>query len=155
MKKIILVLAAALCFMSVSNAQPKSIGARLGYGLVASYEHYIGEPNFLEVNAGFWNMGINFTGTYNFVFAQPDWTTKGQWSWYAGPGISLGTAHFKGDDGNFFFGLLGQVGLEYRFWFPLELSADLRPTVGICDGKFYNSGLFLGFLPAISVRYSF
>ena len=58
------------------------------------------------------------------------------------------------DANNFFFGLVGQVGLEYTFWFPLQLSADLRPTLGICDGEFWTDGLF-GFVPTLSVRYSF
>ena len=39
-------------------------------------------------------------------------------------------------------------------WFPLQLSADLRPTFGICDSEFWTDGLF-GFAPMISVRYSF
>lgn len=55
----------------------------------------------------------------------------------------------------FFFGFVGQIGFEYKFWFPLQLSADLRPTFGICDGEFWKDGLVYSFVPTFSVRYSF
>jgi hypothetical protein len=57
-------------------------------------------------------------------------------------------------ESNFMFGFVGQVGLEYNFDFPLQLSADLRPVLGWSDGKFYGDGV-LGFVPSISVRYRF
>lgn len=158
MKKTLIFIAATLCFAAAASAQPKAIGARLdgmGYvGLEASYEHYLGNPHFLEVNAGVWGWnGFSASGIYNFVFAQPVWTTRGDWSWYAGPGVSLGVDS-NGDKAKFFFGLAAQVGLEYQFWFPLQLSADLRPVIGFCDGEFYDRGM-LGFVPTISVRYAF
>lgn len=156
MKKALIVIAAVLGFAVMASAQPKAVGGRLGYGLEASYQHYLCGPNFLEVNAGIWglgNIGFRATGTYNFTFAQPEWTPRGQWAWYAGPGVTLGTS--CDSENNFFFGILGQIGLEYTFWFPLQLSADLRPAFGFCDGGFYTDGLAYGFVPTISVRYSF
>lgn len=158
MKKALIVIAAVFGFALVASAQPKAVGGRLGYGLEASYQHFLGNPNFLEVNLGLdllgGEPGFRATGTYNFTFAQPNWTPRGNWAWYAGPGATLGTTHYN-DDNNFFFGLVGQVGLEYTFWFPLQLSADLRPTIGICDGEFWTNGITYGFIPTISVRYSF
>ena len=86
--------------------------------------------------------------------------------------------HFKAADGvnivryldnGFMLGICGQVGLEYTIWFPLQLSVDLRPVIGMHsnsgytahDGPhygtrvgFYDNGL-LGFAPTISVRYRF
>jgi len=158
MKKTLVIIVAALGLSIAAMAQPKAIGGRLGYGLEASYQHYIGNPNFLEVNAGLWGLsdvGFKLTGTYNFVFAQPSWSPRGHWAWYAGPGVTLGTAYYNDSSNNLFIGLLGQVGLEYEFWFPLQLSADLRPTFGFCDGEFYNDGFTFGFIPTISVRYCF
>lgn len=158
MKKAIIIIAAVLGFATMASAQPKAVGGRLGYGLEASYQHYLGAPNFLEVNAGLnvygGKAGFNATGTYNFMFAQPSWTPRGEWGWYAGPGVTLGSTYYN-DDHNFFFGVVGQVGVEYTFWFPLQLSADLRPTFGLCDGEFWTNGLWGGFIPTISVRYSF
>lgn len=158
MKRALIILVAVFGFAAMASAQPKAVGGRLGFGIEASYQHYLGDPNFLELNAGVWGfggVGFRTTGTYNFVFAQPQWSPRGSWAWYAGPGVTLGTAHWNGEDNKFFFGILGQVGVEYKFWFPLQLSADIRPTLGICDGDFYSDGLIGGFLPTISVRYAF
>ena len=106
MRKAIIVIAAMLGFAFMSSAQPKAIGGRLGYGLEASYQHYLGSPNFLEANAGIWgheDIGFKVTGTYNFTFAQPKWTPRGNWAWYAGPGVTFGTS-CEGNN-NFFFGI--------------------------------------------------
>ncbi|MCI1639669.1 MAG: hypothetical protein LKI42_00120 [Bacteroidales bacterium] len=157
MKKVFISVVILLGLSVVLSAQPKAIGGRFGYGMEASYEHYFGKPHFLEVNAGIFDpndVGFRLTGIYNYVFAQPDWTTNGQWSWYAGPGVSLGSAYYN-DNNNFFFGVVGQIGLEYQFWFPLQLSADFRPVFGVCDGEFYRDGFLDGFFPTISVRYLF
>ena len=67
MRKAIIVIAAMLGFAFMSSAQPKAIGGRLGYGLEASYQHYIGRHNLLEANAGIWGheeFGFQFTGKY-------------------------------------------------------------------------------------------
>ena len=130
MKKTIIIIAVMLGFAFAASAQPKAIGGRLGYGIEASYQHTLGAPHFLELNAGIFGLnhvGFRFTGLYNFVFAQPNWTPRGSWAWYAGPGVSLGTAHYNDKNGQFFAGIAGQLGLEYEFWFPLQLSVDLRP----------------------------
>ncbi len=87
------------------------------------------------------------------MIAQPDWTSRGEWGFYAGPGASLG----YGFNNSFHIAAVGQVGLEYTFWFPLQLSVDLRPQFGVAvhDGAhFYKGGLF-GFVPTIGVRYRF
>lgn len=158
MKKTLIIIAAVLGFAVAASAQPKAIGGRLGYCIEASYQHYLGDPNFLEINAGIWGLsdiGFKATGIYNFVFAQPAWSPRGFWSWYAGPGVTFGTTAYNEKNGKFFFGLVGQIGLEYEFWFPLQLSADLRPTFGFCDSEFYKDGISYGFIPTISIRYAF
>ena len=158
MKKTIIIIAVMLGFAFAASAQPKAIGGRLGYGIEASYQHTLGAPHFLELNAGIFginHVGFRFTGLYNFVFAQPNWTPRGSWAWYAGPGVSLGTAHYNDKNGQFFAGIAGQLGLEYEFWFPLQLSVDLRPQFGFCDGAFYMDGVTYGFVPTLSVRYAF
>ena len=154
MKKTIIIIAVMLGFAFAASAQPKAIGGRLGYGIEASYQHTLGAPHFLEL-FGLNHVGFRFTGLYNFVFAQPNWTPRGSWAWYAGPGVSLGTAHYNDKNGQFFAGIAGQLGLEYEFWFPLQLSVDLRPQFGFCDGEFYMDGVTYGFVPTLSVRYAF
>lgn len=195
MKKILLTLLITATAIS-AYAQPRALGLRIGVsGLEADYQHTMGNKNqFIEGDLGLdfgYNAngvpGIKATATYNFVWARPAWTDKGTWALYAGPGVSLGyvndQVHFKANDGKniihyldngFMLGVCGQVGLEYTFWFPLQLSVDLRPTIGMhingghtqtnaVNGDtvtygarvgFYDNGL-LGFAPTISVRYRF
>ena len=161
MKKIILMAVLALGITIAANAQPRAIGGRLAYGVEASYQHTVQGADFVEANLGLFGFGsLNATATYNFMIAQPAWTDRGEWGFYAGPGASLGY-HFANA---VTISAVGQVGLEYTFWFPLQLSVDLRPQIGIAAGKnigpngqdvaFYTGGLFV-FVPTIGVRYRF
>lgn len=186
MKKIIFTLVAVLAFTAVATAQPKSIGGRFGYmGLEVSYEHGMAGANFLELNGGLdfgWDgtPGFIASGIYNFMIAQPNWS-RGEWGFYAGPGAYAGYVddrvkvdHIDNESWHghsfhapgFTFGITGQVGLEYTFWFPLQLSVDLRPYLGLHingDGEYhyehkvgwYDRGASMGFAPTLSVRYRF
>lgn len=153
MKKIILIAALALGVAFAATAQPKAIGVRLGYAAEISYQHNVNGADFVEANLGslgFW--GLDVSSTYNFMIAQPAWTDRGEWGFYAGPGLALGFFHGTS------IAVQGQVGLEYTFWFPLQLAIDLKPQIGvqIWDGGagFWRGGLY-GFAPCLSVRYSF
>ena len=151
MKKIILVAALVLGFAAAAAAQPRAIGVRIGNGGEISYQHQLGS-NFLEVDGG---LGLGFdgvfnvgaTGIYNFMIAQPAWTSRGEWGFYAGPGASVG--HGLGEANYLTLGVAGMVGLEYSFWFPLQLSLDFRQHVGIGNGFWAPSSIGLG------VRYKF
>lgn len=154
MKKIIIIAALALGFAVAASAQPRAIGGRLAYGLEASYQHTVRGADFVEANLGLFGFGaIDATATYNFMIAQPDWTSRGEWGFYAGPGASLG----YGFNNSFHIAAVGQVGLEYTFWFPLQLSVDLRPQFGVAvhDGAHFYTGDLFGFVPTIGVRYRF
>ena len=158
MKKIILIAALVFGVAFAASAQPRAVGGRvLGSGFEASYQHYVGGENFVEADLGlFTPYALQATATYNFMLAQPAWTARGEWGVYAGPGATLGLNYARRNE--FVFAAVGQVGLEYTFWFPLQLSVDLRPQIGIAAGKggvrFYEEGL-LGFVPTIGVRYRF
>lgn len=156
MKKIILSVILAVAAVT-AFAQPKAIGARIGADLQASYEHNVGDKaNFVEVDLGLelLGLGLNAAGSYNFMIAQPEWTPKGEWGFYAGPLVKAGYIWVGG-----YASVGAQVGLEYTFDFPLQLSVDLRPALGAYFGSgyagFYSSGLLTGFVPCLSVRYSF
>lgn len=161
MKKIIVIAALMLGFAVAASAQPRAIGGRLGNGAEVSYQHTLGQ-NFLEIdggagldiyNAGHFNLGA--TGIYNFMIAQPQWTDQGEWGFYAGPGAGLGLG--IGNDGNgnkhnyFTLSAAGMVGLEYTFWFPLQLSVDFRQHIGFGFGK----GIWFPSSVGISARYRF
>ncbi len=157
MKKIIIIAIMTLAVTLAANAQPKAIGGRLGYGLEASYQHNVGQnANFMEIDLGLGFVGgLQLNGAYNFMIAQPEWTTKGEWGFYAGP--SVGAAYlWYVNGGSITVG--GQLGLEYTFDFPLQLSVDIRPQIGALFysgyAGFYMGGLF-GFIPCLSVRYRF
>ena len=154
MKKIILVAAIVLGFAAAAAAQPRAIGVRLGNGGEVSYQHTLGGENFLEVDGG---LGLGFDGTfnvgatgiYNFMIAQPQWTSQGTWGFYAGPGVGVGLG--LGETNYFTLAVAGMVGLEYTFDFPLQLSLDVRPQIGFGFGH----GLHWGVMPALGVRYRF
>ena len=153
MKKIILVAAMVLGFAVAASAQPRALGVRIGNGGEISYQHQLG-ANFLEVDGG---LGLGFdgvfnvgaTGIYNFMIAQPQWTSRGEWGFYAGPGATVGLG--LGEANYLALGAAGMVGLEYTFWFPLQLSLDVKPTLGFG----FNHGFHWGVMPAFALRYRF
>ena len=146
MKKIILVAALVLGFTVAASSQPRAVGIRFAYGAELSYQHNMG-ADFIEADLGLGNFQyLNIAATYNFMIAQPNWTDRGDWGFYAGPGVALGA----GKD-IFNVGVAGQVGLEYSFWFPLQLSIDIRPQLGLVGNTF---GIW-GWYPQLGVRYKF
>lgn len=164
MKKIIIAAVIALGTVIAANAQPRAIGGRLGYSLEASYQHTVGGADFIEANLGtFGYQSLNASAIYNFMIAQPAWTARGEWGFYAGPGLAIGTGF--SDTYAFNLDFAAQVGLEYTFWFPLQLSVDLRPQFGVRIGDEYRNGKgrhasydkwgLYGFAPTLSVRYRF
>lgn len=150
MKKIILVAAMVLGFTVAAVAQPRAIGGKFGWGAEVSYQHGFGS-NFLEANVGLNSFNsIDGSVVYNFMIAQPNWTDRGEWGFYAGPGAAVGMNVF-GEDPYFHIAAAGMVGLEYTFWFPLQLSVDVRPTLGYGFGY----GFHWGVMPSLGVRYRF
>ncbi|MBR6882858.1 MAG: hypothetical protein IKN06_07835, partial [Bacteroidales bacterium] len=74
---------------------------------------------------------------------------------YAGPGVTAGygtawSEKYNEDRTSPFLGLSAQVGMEYTFWFPLQLSVDFRPNF-LFPVRFNQH--WYGF--ALSARYSF
>ena len=156
MKKIILIAAMALGFVVTAVAQPRAIGVRLGNGLEVSYQHTL-DNNFIQADLGLMGFGanINANATYNWTLAKPQWTDRGEWSVYAGPGAGLGLG-WVGGASYFNIGVVGMVGLEYTFWFPLQLSIDLRPQIGCVFAKNVGAAFYSdSWVPALSVRYRF
>ena len=150
MKKILLTAALILGLSFAASAQPRAIGAKFGWGLDLSYQHSFG-TNFLEADLGLNNFNaLDVVGVYNFMIAQPYWTDRGEWGFYAGPGAALGLG-MKDENNYFHLAVAGMVGLEYTFWFPLQLSFDIRPQIGAGFGH----GLYWTMTPSIGVRYRF
>ena len=151
MKKILLIAAMLLGFAAAAAAQPRAAGLKLGWGAEASYQHTVKGANFIEATLGLNDFtSLNASAVYNFMIAQPQWTDKGEWGFYAGPGASVGTCMLK-DRSYFHLSAAGMVGLEYTFWFPLQLSFDLKPQLGFG----FNYGFHFNVMPSLGVRYRF
>ncbi len=155
MKKLIII-AIALFTAAAVYAQPRAIGGRLGYGLELNYQHSLGN-NMLDIDFGLPGFyGIEAAATYDWVFPISSWNEQGSWNWYAGVGAGGGMYGFSDVMG--FVGVAGRIGVEYNFWFPMNMSIDWRPLVGpyFYGGGvgFNNLGIFQGGI-ALSIRYLF
>ena len=150
MKRIILIAAMMLGLAFAATAQPRAIGARMGSGFEASYQHTVKGADFVEADLGllFFSSSLNASAVYNFMIAQPAWTDRGEWGFYAGPGAALGLGYHTS---GFNLAAAGQVGLEYTFWFPLQLSFDIRAQLGASFGH----GFYYDIGPSLGVRYRF
>ncbi|MBO4371204.1 MAG: hypothetical protein J5808_07610 [Paludibacteraceae bacterium] len=175
MKKLIVLAALMVAGVVAAVAQPRAIGARLGYGVEFSYEHGLGD-NMLSIEAGLNGFtGVQAAVTYDWIFPISSWEHKGEWNWYAGVGAGAGFGWPLYRDyaydayGNTYvakygysrigFGVAGRIGVEYNFWFPLQLSVDWRPVIGpelvIADDpylRFYDAGMYS---ICLGVRYKF
>ncbi len=185
MKKIFVLVALVATYAWVS-AQPRAIGLRLGYGVEASYQHQTSETNMVSLDLGMFGInGLEAACTYDWInpggldFSSV-WSEKGEWNWYAGIGGALGGGwpSVKKVDGiretytSGFAGVAARLGVEYNFWFPLQLSIDYRPVLSMglamhtyhdtnlqnrstdYSYGFYSGGLYAGAI-TLGVRYKF
>ncbi len=163
MKKIALLFVFAVAMATAAFAQPRAVGLRIGYGAEASYQHSMGENNMIEVELGLPGFNaIEAAATYDWInpggLVIP-WENKGSWNWYAGVGAGVGYNWGTWWYSAYAFGgVAGRVGVEYNFWFPLQLSVDWRPVIGVEGNKygadFYADGLYSGAI-ALAARYTF
>ena len=165
MKKLVLLSLFVVAMAAAAFAQPRAIGGRLGYGIEVSYQHTLSEENMISADLGLPGfVGLEAAATYDWLNPgglMIPWEEKGSWNWYAGVGAGAGFYGFSNIVG--YVGAAGRVGVEYNFWFPLQLSIDWRPILGLGFGDagdtassvwFNTSGLFCGGI-ALGVRYIF
>jgi hypothetical protein len=158
MKKMILTFALIVSMVATLMAQAdnKAIGVRLGsgfgYGAEISYQQPLSKANRLEVDLGLNSWGFGLNGVYQWVWDLSDLADG--FNWYAGVGAGIGSYNFKfnsfpNNPSNLSVGVLGQVGIEYKFEIPLTISLDYRPGIyvvpsfqgsydGICLGARYR-----------------
>lgn len=161
MFKTIILTGLCCCCLLVANDLPaqsyqSAIGARLGVPFSVSYKTFVSGSNALEVFGGLRGSSfyrwINVGGLYQIHKAIPD--VEGL-AWYFGGGASAFFYTYDNDfigddDTTVAFGLLGNLGLDYKFAdAPVNLSLDWVPIFFI-NG--YTSG-FGGGYGALSVRY--
>ncbi len=160
MKKLLLSTTMLFGFMFCANAQnisENALGLRLGtndgFGSEISYQRKLSSKNRLELDLGWRNSNnvdaIKLTGLYTWV-----WNIDQGFNWYAGFGGGLGSwnTNVNGykDNGTFAYAA-GDIGIEYNFDFPLQISLDLRPEIG-GHGYYENN---YGSDIALGLRYKF
>ena len=127
MKKAFLILVAVIGFAFAANAQ--NLGVRLGTDGEISFQQNLGSNNRLELDLG--TSGLltwsdvhyfSLTGVYQW-----HWYIVDQLGWYVGPGVQASLFQ-SSKSGNYFnVSVGGQIGLDYEFNIPLQLSLDVRP----------------------------
>ena len=132
MKRLVAILSIVLCVITTATAQPRAIGGRIGGDIDFSYQHALGSRNMLDLSAGvgFGNyFSIGVAGAYDWLFPIKGWNHPGAWTFYAGPAAGL----YVNTSGKIPIGINigGQVGIEYTFEFPLNISLDYRPLINI------------------------
>ena len=164
MKKLVLTalaIFAGFTFMNAQEIADNAIGLRLGdsdgFGAEISYQRALGGDNRLELDLGLRSGnnydGFKLTGLYQWVFP-----LDGAFNWYVGAGGGVASYSFDNvpqdfDDSETFIFAAGDIGIEYSFDIPLQLSLDFRPEIGFGNDRFDNNDL--DFDIALGVRYQF
>ena len=176
MKKLIyssLLLVAIAFSAQAQNISKNALGLRLGdndgFGAEISYQRKLQKNNRLELDLGIRNNkyadSFKLVGLYQWV-----WNIEGGFNWYAGIGAGIGSwkygdlykEDFKKYNPNYYGGynygnggtyavLAGDLGIEYNFDFPLQVSLDFRPEFVLGNGYGRNYGSDIG----LGLRYKF
>ena len=162
MKKIILSAFMLLGLAFATQAQDISknaLGLRLGdndgFGGEVSYQRGLGDNNRLELDLGWRNSkhvdAMKLVGLYQWV-----WNIDRGFNWYAGVGGGVGSWSYDnkyGDGSGTILLAAGDLGIEYNFDIPIQISLDLRPEF------YFNSNDYRedNFGPdvALGIRYRF
>ena len=170
---------------STQAQEKNAIGIRLGdnsgFGGEVTFQTAVSKKNRIELDLGFRNEGnvyyngygngyyggkgyghndIKLVGIYQWVF-----NIKNGFKWYVGPGVGAGIYSSKNyynkvydkyeNKSGAFAVIAGDVGIEYNFKFPLQLSFDVRPELYLSpdyvDARDNSFGPDLG----LSARYRF
>lgn len=136
------------------NALGLRIGDNDGFGGEISYQRKLAKNNRLEFDLGLRGNtdenALKLAALYQWV-----WNIEKGFYWYAGAGAGVGSWSYKRDDAlnqNFVF-VAGDLGIEYNFDIPLQVSLDFRPELYI-NSNSYRSNNFGPDL-ALAIRYRF
>lgn len=179
MKKLFTTMLVMLAVASVAFAQPRAIGGRFASTTDEfSYQHSITDGMYVDLTAGYGYAFFSGWGHYD-VNASFDWTfnIKGIWNWFVGPSVGVGFGsgynyrYYSRQGGYDIWGdyhstdapympfrlnVGGQIGFEWQFGIPLNLTVDWRPTLNVLGlvNPYYEkwSGLY-NF--GVGVRYRF
>ncbi|MGB5555216.1 MAG: hypothetical protein WBM83_11200 [Flavobacteriaceae bacterium] len=165
-KFVALLLFFATCTVGAQEIADHALGLRLGdsdgFGAEISYQKSMFRYNRLELDLGWRDSrvydAVKLAAVYQWIH-----NIDGPLNWYYGFGGGTGSAKFDPvpnnlgpatvpDGGLFIFGA-GDVGIEYTFDFPLLISLDFRPELGVIGyGDFSDR---FDFDIALGIRYTF
>lgn len=137
------------------NAIGLRLGSNNGFGTEISYQRALGESNRLEADLG-WQSGDNvnafkLTGIYQWT-----WNIDKGFYWYAGVGGGIGSWSYSyagsKNSGTFLYAA-GDVGVEYNFDIPVQVSLDFRPELYFASSGYRDNNF--GSNIGLSVRYKF
>ena len=154
MKKLLLAVALLIGVTSFAKAQTmdKAIGLRFTNGAEISFQNPLSNSTRLELDLGLYGLGDHngfvLSGLHQWVFS----LDKGL-NWYVGLGGQLGSGWYENKrvwNSGFGLAVAGQIGIEYNFSIPLQVSVDYRPAWYIIPafGGAYDTA-------ALSLRYRF
>ena len=151
MKKLLLAISLFIAVVSITQAQTmdKAIGIRITDGAELSFQNPLGSSTRAELDLGVYgNNTFLLTGIHQWVFGLQEGL-----NWYAGLGPQVGLWDKLDHSGKHFaLGVAGQVGIEYNFNAPIQVSLDYRPGwMIIPTGHNYMSW----FAVALGLRYRF
>jgi hypothetical protein len=141
MKKFSLI-AAFMMITTIASAQEVGVrwGDVSGGDVAIDAVFSMGKFSRTHANISFGN-GVGIDVLWDFIYKPLGGEAL---NWYAGVGP------FAVFDDPFQLGIVGEVGLEYRFNFPISLSADWRPSFRIIEDTDFHAGGF-----GVNVRYIF
>jgi hypothetical protein len=163
MKKWLLLTFLVLGLTFNSKAQELSkntLGLRLGnnngFGTEISYQRGLSKNNRLEIDLG-WRSDKDDVNNFKIVgLYQWVWEIDNGFNWYAGPGAGIGSWNYDKNgfsNSGMILLLAGDIGIEYNFDIPIQISLDFRPELYL-DSDAYRKDNFGGEV-AFSVRYRF
>jgi hypothetical protein len=162
MKKVIVsavLFVGAVLSSQAQDISKNSIGLRLGdndgFGAEISYQRRLTPINRLEFDLGWRNSdevdAIKLAGMHQWV-----WNIDKGLNWYAGAGGGIGSWRYSNEgesnNGTFVF-ISGNLGIEYQFDFPLQLTLDVRPEIYLLSGDYRETNF--GPDLALGIRYRF
>lgn len=140
-KLIIFIFLVCGVFTSSLQAQnyESAIGAKLGYGLIASYKKFLNEKAAIDLFGGL-RWGGLAAGAYYELHYDIASVDRLQWYWGGGASFTTWTYNSLGiNDGYYELGVSGVLGLDYSFDnIPLNLSVDWAPTFVVFDSWDYT-----------------
>ncbi len=143
MKKLLVIVAMFMMCATITTAQ--ELGIRWGdvSGGDVAIDAVFGMGQFTRTHADLsFGNGVGIDLLWDFIYKP---LGQEAFNWYAGVG-----PYAVFDTPNTNLGVMGELGLEYKFDFPMSVSADWRPSFRIVDNTDFSAGGF-----GLNVRYVF